>query len=136
MTEKTEKKTNRYFQAKGGRKSANASARVFSGKGLIVNNKDYKEYFRTMRNQITAHLPFETSDLKDRVGASVMVRGGGINAQADAVKNAIARALVKFEPDLRKLLKPAGYLTRDSRIVERKKYGLHKARRAPQWAKR
>ncbi|MDO8466918.1 MAG: 30S ribosomal protein S9 [bacterium] len=133
-----EKKTIvRFFQAKGGRKSANASARVFAGKGLTVNNKDYKEYFKTsLRNQLTALLPFEISDLKTRVGASVMVHGGGINAQADAVKNAVARAMVKFEPDLRKLLKPAGYLTRDSRIVERKKYGLLKARRAPQWAKR
>lgn len=133
----TEKKTaSRYFQAKGGRKTANASARVFVGKGLVVNNKDYKEYFRTLRNQIVAHSPLETADLKTRVGASVMVAGGGINAQADAVKNSIARALVKMEPDLRKLLKPTGSLTRDSRIVERKKYGLLKARRAPQWAKR
>lgn len=132
----TEKKTNRYFQAKGGRKTANASARVFSGKGLKVNNKDYKEYFKTSRNQTVAFSPFDTSDLKERVGASVMVSGGGINGQADAVKNAIARALVKMEPELRKLLKPTGALTRDSRIVERKKYGLHKARRAPQWAKR
>lgn len=136
MTEKKTTTATRFFQAKGGRKSANASARVFAGKGLIVNKKDYKEYFRTLRNQLTALLPFEISDLKNRVGASVMVHGGGINAQADAVKNAIARALVKMEPDLRKLLKPAGYLTRDSRIVERKKYGLLKARRAPQWAKR
>ena len=131
----TEKKSTRYFQARGGRKTASAYARVFSGKGLLVNNKDYKEYFRTMRNQVTAIASLEVAGT-EKIGATVTVAGGGINAQADAGRNAIARALVKLDETLRKALKPTGYLTRDSRAVERKKYGLHKARRAPQWAKR
>lgn len=127
----------RYVTARGGRKTANAFARVFSGKGgLMVNNKDYKEYFKTLRNQSVAMSPFELTSLKSTMSATVMVSGGGINAQADAVKNAIARALVNSDAGLRKSLKQAGYLTRDARMVERKKYGLRKARRAPQWAKR
>mgnify|MGYP001558335105 CR=1 FL=1 len=134
MSEKT--KSNRYFSARGGRKTANAYARVFVGKGLMVNEKDYKDYFKTIRNQVTAFASLESSDMKAKMGATVKVAGGGINAQADAVKNAIARALVKMEPDLRKVLKVAGFLKRDARMVERKKYGLRKARRAPQWAKR
>ncbi|MEK7640956.1 MAG: 30S ribosomal protein S9 [Patescibacteria group bacterium] len=136
MTEKTEKKTVRYFTARGGRKTANAYARVFIGKGLLVNNKDYKDYFKTIRNQSVALGSLETSDMKAKIGVTVIVHGGGINAQADAVRNAIARALVNMEPTLRKVLKVAGFLKRDARMVERKKYGLRKARRAPQWAKR
>ncbi|TSC81234.1 MAG: small subunit ribosomal protein S9 [Parcubacteria group bacterium Gr01-1014_19] len=134
--EKEKAKTNRYFTARGGRKTANAYARVFIGKGILVNNKDYKDYFKTVRNQSVAFGSLETSDMKAKIGATVTVAGGGINAQADAVRNAIARALVNMEPELRKVLKVAGFLKRDARMVERKKYGLRKARRAPQWAKR
>ncbi len=134
--EKASKPAERFFAAKGGRKTANASARVFSGKGLAVNGKDYKEYFKTLRNQVTAFAPFDTLKIHEKMGASVKVFGGGINAQAEAVRNAIARALAKADATLIATLRRAGFMTRDSRTVERKKYGLLKARRAPQWAKR
>lgn len=137
-TEKVVKpKAARYTQAKGGRKTANASARLFSDKtGITVNNRDYKEYFRIPKNQTVAQSPLELLKVQDKMGASVMVYGGGLNAQADAVRNAISRALVKFDESFRIALRQAGFLTRDARMVERKKYGLKKARRAPQWAKR
>jgi small subunit ribosomal protein S9 len=131
------KKKERYAQAKGGRKTATALARVYaSGKGVIVNDKDYKEYFKDERNQKKVIAPFEKLSLSDSMKATVKVSGSGINAQADAVRNAISRALVKQSEDFRGTLKPFGFLTRDGRMVERKKYGLKKARRAPQWSKR
>ncbi|MBI2025149.1 MAG: 30S ribosomal protein S9 [Candidatus Harrisonbacteria bacterium] len=130
-------KSPQYFQARGGRKTAYAFARVLSGKGeLTVNSKNYKDYFRIPKNQKAASAPFDILNIKDKVSASVKVSGGGINAQAEAVRNAVARALAKFDVNLKSALRRAGFLTRDSRMVERKKYGLKKARRAPQWAKR
>ncbi|KKU77209.1 MAG: 30S ribosomal protein S9 [Candidatus Harrisonbacteria bacterium RIFOXYA1_FULL_48_8] len=127
----------RYAQARGGRKTANAYARVSETKNIFtVNDRDYKEYFKSERNRAAAIAPLTTLNVKDKMGASVRVSGGGINAQADAVRNATARALVKFDESYRAALKQAGFLTRDARMVERKKYGLKKARRAPQWAKR
>jgi small subunit ribosomal protein S9 len=129
-------KAERYFSAKGGRKTANASARVFNGKGIVVNNKDYKQYFTSPKNQMVAFQPFDALKIAEKMGASVMVSGGGINAQAEAVRNAISRALAKADETMKPTLRRAGYMTRDSRTVERKKYGLLKARRAPQWAKR
>lgn len=130
-------KAEKFLEAKGGRKTARAIARVLPQKtGVLINNKDYKEYFRTLKNQIVAVAPMELLKLSDKVSASVKVTGGGINAQAEAVRNAISRALVKFSNELKPTLRRAGFLTRDARMVERKKYGLKKARRAPQWAKR
>ncbi len=135
-TEKAVKSAVRFFAAKGGRKTANASARVFTGKGILVNGKDYKEYFKTVRNQAAAFAPFDALKIAEKMGASVIVSGGGINAQAEAVRNAISRALAKSDETMKPTLRRAGYMTRDSRTVERKKYGLLKARRSPQWAKR
>lgn len=130
-------KAARYSQAKGGRKTANAIARVLPNKtGLLINEKDYKEYFKNSKNQLAAVAPLELLKLTDSISASVRVYGGGINAQAEAVRNAISRALVKFNTEFKQALRRAGFLTRDARMVERKKYGLRKARRAPQWAKR
>ena len=127
----------KYVQAKGARKTAYAVARVFEkGAGLVVNGKDYKEYFKSFRNQLHAIESLSLVKLAEKMGATVKVTGGGINVQAEAVRNAVARALVIFDASLRLALKGAGYLTRDARMVERKKYGLRKARRAPQWAKR
>ncbi len=137
IKKQAEKIKEKYFQAKGGRKTARASARVFPNQsGFLVNDKDYKEYFKTFRNQIAAMAPLEILKIADKIKATVRVFGGGINAQAEAVRNAVARALVKHNGEFRAALKRAGYLTRDARMVERKKYGLKKARRAPQWAKR
>lgn len=130
-------KTDRFFSARGGRKTANALARVYADQsGILVNEKNYKEYFRTLKNQIAANAPLELLKLVDKIGASVRVSGGGINAQAEAVRNSISKALVRYNNDFKLALRRAGFLTRDARMVERKKYGLRKARRAPQWAKR
>lgn len=130
-------KAEHFTSARGGRKTANAYARVFINKtGILVNDKDFKEYFKTPKNQVVAGAPLELLKIVKEIGASVRVSGGGINAQAEAVRNAIARALVNFKKEFRLELRRAGFMTRDARTVERKKYGLRKARRAPQWAKR
>ncbi len=130
-------KVEHFESARGGRKTANAYARVFHNKpGILVNKKDFKEYFKTIKNQKAASAPLELLKVNEDIGASVKVTGGGINAQAEAVRNAISRALVKLKQEFKPELRRAGFLTRDARMVERKKYGLRKARRAPQWAKR
>ncbi len=127
----------RYIEATGGRKTAHARARLSeAGTGMVVNERDYRVYFSLPKHQIEAVAPLEALKLTDRVHVSVHVKGGGIHAQAQAVRNAVAKAVVKFDPEMKKRLRKMGYLTRDARMVERKKYGLKKARRAPQWAKR
>ncbi len=127
----------RYIEASGGRKTASARARLYTkGSGLTVNGSDYKDYFRAEKHRAAAIAPFELMKVGETMRASVKVVGGGINAQAEAVRNAIAKALAKFNQDFKKRLRRAGFITRDSRAVERKKYGLKKARRAPQWQKR
>ena len=140
IEEKKEKKLvhpNRYFSAKGGRKTAVAQVRLFiKQKGIIINGKDYKEYFKNLNLQKEIEKPFSAMNMEDKLGVTVVVRGGGLMGQADAVRHGIAKALVLFNPDFRKRLRREGFLTRDPRMVERKKYGLKKARRAPQWAKR
>jgi len=137
IEEKPKEKKERYFEATGGRKTAIARARIYIKRGpILVNNKDYKDYFKTPINQFKVFSPFKLMDVVEKFSATVMVWGGGINAQADAVRNAIAKALVKFDAEFKKKLRHAGFITRDPRAVERKKYGLKKARKAPQWAKR
>jgi len=127
----------RFKQAMGGRKTASASVRIFSkSNGIVVNGKDYTEYFVQPRHQLVVTSPLEITDMQDVVGFTVVVQGSGTNAQAEAVRHGIATALVAHDPELRKALKREGFLTRDSRVVERKKYGLKKARKSPQWAKR
>ena len=93
-------------------------------------------YFRLPKHQTEVVSPLDALQVADRVRISVHVKGGGIHAQAHAVRNALAKALVKFDQESKKRLRRMGFLTRDARMVERKKYGLKKARRAPQWAKR
>lgn len=137
MTDSKQAKKIHYQTARGGRKTAYASAKVAKGfEGLVVNAKKYNEYFTKESNQRVANEVFTALQLPSDFGASVRVSGGGINAQASAVRNAIARALVKLNPDYRPQLRTLGFLTRDARQVERKKPGLKKARRAPQWSKR
>lgn len=127
----------RYFQATGGRKSAHAVVRVFGHKGdLVVNGKKYTDYFKTVRNQTISRASLEAVSSMDKISAEAKVTGGGLNAQADAVRNGMAKALVALDISYRPALSRLGYLTRDSRVVERKKYGLKKARKSPQWAKR
>lgn len=139
---KIEKKTppvkpERYFEAVGRRKTAIARVRLYTKKiGLEVNEQDFQKYFPILRLQKKLTAPLEKMKIADKLGAVIRVKGGGFNAQAEAISLGIARALVKFNPDFKKRLRRFGYLTRDSRVVERKKYGLKKARRAPQWKKR
>ena len=129
------KSRERYVEATGGRKTAVARARIFtSGSGFTVNGKDHKQYFLTDKYRAIAAAPLEVT--KEAVRISVKVQGGGTNAQAEAVRNAIAKAFVKMNAEWKKRLKKEGFITRDSRSVERKKPGLKKARRAPQWQKR
>jgi small subunit ribosomal protein S9 len=127
----------RYKQGRGGRKTATAQIRLYpKNTGILVNGKDYTQYFAQPKHQLVVTSPLTLTELLNVMGISAHVNGGGIAGQADAVRHGIARALIAHDPSLRKALKRDGYLTRDPRAVERKKYGLKKARRAPQWAKR
>ncbi|MDD5414954.1 MAG: 30S ribosomal protein S9 [Smithellaceae bacterium] len=135
--ETTKKGTEKYYEGIGRRKSAVARVRLYTKKKEItVNGRDYKNYFSILRHQKNIESPFEKMNCPGKFGASVQVAGGGINAQSDAIRLGISRAMIEFNADFKKRLRRAGYLTRDSRKVERKKYGLKKARRAPQWSKR
>jgi len=130
-------KVNRYFEAKGSRKTAVARVRLYSKqRGVFVNDKEYKEYFKDIRLQSEVLKPLKVMNVADKLGVTVKVKGGGLTGQAEAIRHGIARTLVLFNADFRKRLRRYGLLTRDARMVERKKYGLKKARRAPQWAKR
>ena len=127
----------RYKQGVGGRKTASAQVRVYpKAAGITINNKDYKQYFKQSKHQLIVAAPLEVTGMRSAVGVTVRVSGGGVNAQAEAVRHGLARALVAHDSELKKKLRREGFMTRDSRHVERKKYGLKKARRAPQWAKR
>ena len=101
-----------------------------------VNGKTLEEYFPRMVHRMLATAPLKTADLDGQYDLRVRVHGGGPSGQAGAVRHGIARALVEVNPELRVPLKRAGFLTRDARQVERKKAGLHKARKAPQFSKR
>lgn len=131
------KKGGRYFEAVGRRKTASARVRIFTKPGdFTVNEKLYSEYFPTVVLQKIVEDALQKMKLFGRFRVSVMVQGGGMRGQAEALRHGLSRALTKFNPDFRKRLKRAGFLTRDDRMKERKKFGLKKARRAPQWAKR
>lgn len=136
-TPKVDPAEGRYYQAVGGRKTAAAVVRIWPGKsGITINGKDLKTYFKDLKNQLKVMAPLNVTDIKNDVGVTVQVKGSGINAQADAVRHGIALALTFMKSEFKKPLRRDGFLTRDARAVERKKYGLKKARRAPQWAKR
>jgi len=136
-TEPTDKNA-KYFSGVGRRKSASARALLFTrgAKEFMVNGKDYKEYFQTFDLQQKATGSLNKMKSLERFRVMVKVSGGGLTGQAEAIRLAIARALMDFSIDYRKRLKKAGFLTRDSRVKERKKPGLKGARRAPQFSKR
>jgi small subunit ribosomal protein S9 len=102
----------------------------------VVNQKPYAQYFPTIDLQHIAEDALQKMKLLGRFRISAMISGGGVHAQAEALRHGLARCLIKFNPDFRKRLKRAGFLKRDPRAKERKKPGLKRARRAPQWAKR
>lgn len=130
----------RYVYAVGRRKTSIARVRLYhiseEEKKVIVNNKPVREYFGTVALEGVALAPLKAAGLLDAFRVSIVARGGGLHGQAGAIKLGIARSLIKHDPLLRPTLKALGFLTRDARMVERKKPGLKKARRAPQWAKR
>ena len=121
----------------GRRKTATARVFVNSGSGrILVNNQPVDEYFGRETSCMVVRQPLEVADLVSSVDVSVTVRGGGSSGQAGAIRHGIARALVERDETLRSPLRQAGFLTRDARQVERKKVGLHKARKRPQFSKR
>ncbi|MEK7663951.1 MAG: 30S ribosomal protein S9 [Patescibacteria group bacterium] len=131
-------KPDRYFEAVGRRKTAVARVRLFT-KGerqFLVNGKPYQEYFSTEEDRQTAIASMIKMKCLDKFRVTVIVSGGGRNAQAEAIRHGTARVLVDFNNNFKKRLRKVGYLTRDPRMRERKKFGLKRARRAPQWAKR
>ena len=121
----------------GRRKSSAARAWLVAGKGQItINNRSIDEYFGRETARMVVRQPLEAADMLEKFDVNVTVRGGGNTGQAGAIRHAIARALVVFDEGLRSTMRQGGYLTRDAREVERKKIGLHKARKRPQYSKR
>jgi len=136
----------KYYEAVGRRKESTARVRLYTRKitdeatgeraFITVNKKPYYEYFDNDLLIKKVEAPLTKLKSTKRFKVTVLVRGGGITGQADAIKHGLARALVVFDSNFSKKMKKSGFLTRDSRVKERKKYGLKKARKAPQWSKR
>ncbi|CCO07832.1 30S ribosomal protein S9 [Desulforamulus hydrothermalis] len=125
------------FYGTGRRKNAVARVYLVPGEGkVVVNNKQVLEYFGRKTLDMVVRQPLELTNTTGRFDVIAKVVGGGVSGQAGAVRHGIARALVQADPNLRPVLKRAGFLTRDPRMKERRKYGLKKARRAPQFSKR
>ena len=125
------------YYSTGRRKSS--SARVFLKKGsgnIVINNRTLDRYFGRETGRMIVQQPLEKLDMLKNFDISVSVSGGGISGQAGAIRHGITRALIKYDEGLRKTLRQAGFVTRDAREVERKKVGLHKARKRPQYSKR
>ena len=128
-------KHGKYFYAVGRRKTSVANVRLFFGKAKSqVNNKEVKHYFGGFAEEVFK--PLQLTGLENQVYVYANIKGGGVHSQAQALAHGIAQAVIVAEPDHRKVLKKNGMLTRDSRMKERKKPGLKRARRGPQWAKR
>ncbi|MEA3452965.1 MAG: 30S ribosomal protein S9 [Patescibacteria group bacterium] len=130
--------TKRYIEAVGRRKTAVARVRIWtkSGEEFLINEKKYQDYFPPIESQKIVLSPIEIINSKEKFKVSAKVKGGGSHSQAEAVRHGLARTLIKFDPELRTQLKKAGFLTRDPRMRERKKFGLKRARKASQWSKR
>ncbi len=137
----------KYYETVGRRKEATARVRLYTKKStdaqddpnkalIIVNGKAYSEYFPTIRLQSIVESPLKKLKSVNRFKATVKVMGGGMAGQADALKFGLSRALVLFDLNFSKKLRRSGFLTRDARVKERRKYGLKKARKAGQWSKR
>ena len=126
-----------YFYGTGRRKKSVARVRVYAGTGSItINGRDIDDYFGLETLKLIVRQPLTLTDTLGKFDIVVNVTGGGVTGQAGAIRHGIARALLTVDEDFRPTLKKAGYLTRDPRMKERKKYGLKKARRAPQFSKR
>jgi small subunit ribosomal protein S9 len=126
-----------YVYGTGRRKTAVARVRLLPGDGsIVVNGKPAAEYFGGASPEGAIQLPFRVTETEGRYSASVLVAGGGVSGQAGAIRHGIARALLSAHPNARAALRGAGLLTRDPRAKERKKFGLKRARKAPQYTKR
>ena len=128
---------NESYYSTGRRKSS--SARVFLKRGsgqITINNRTLDEYFGRETGRMIVRQPLETLEMVDQFDFNITVKGGGISGQAGAIRHGITRALMEYDETLRKTLRGAGFVTRDAREVERKKVGLHKSRKRPQYSKR
>ncbi|MBT3356293.1 30S ribosomal protein S9 [bacterium] len=133
------KKADQYYEGIGRRKSAVARVRIVEatkGNEVIVNTKKYDEFFDTEELRVTVKAPMVATGTEKKFSVSVSVKGGGIRGQAEASQLGLSRALVKFDEELQRTLRDLDYLKRDPRQKERKKPGLKKARKSPQWSKR
>ena len=129
--------TKPYFYGTGRRKDSVARVRVYTGTGKItINDRDINDYFGLETLKLIVRSPLAVAGVEDKFDIVVRVNGGGVAGQAGAIRHGLARALLQYNEELRPALKKAGFLTRDPRMKERKKYGLKAARRAPQFSKR
>ena len=125
------------FYGTGRRKESVARDRVYAGTGKVtINDRDIDDYFGLDTLKLIVNQPLVLTDTKEKFDIVCRVNGGGVSGQAGAIRHGIARALLQYDESLRPVLKKAGFLTRDPRMKERKKYGLKAARRAPQFSKR
>ena len=126
-----------YYYGTGRRKSSVARVRVYQGTGSItINGRSIDDYFALDTLKLIVRQPLALTESEGKFDIVCTVAGGGVTGQAGAIRHGLSRALLKFDPELRPVLKKAGFLTRDPRMKERKKYGLKAARRAPQFSKR
>ena len=129
-----------YYEGIGRRKRASARVRIYidadSSGSFVVNGKDVKDFFPRFGDYITLSGPLTDTELNSKVDVTVLIQGGGITGQSGAVRLGLARALVKYDENLRGVLRANGHMTRDARIKERKKPGLKRARKAPTYTKR
>ena len=129
--------TKPYFYGTGRRKNSVARVRVYSGTGkIIINDRDIDDYFGLETLKLIVRQPLAVAGVEGKFDIVVRVSGGGVTGQAGAIRHGLSRALLVYDENLRPELKKAGFLTRDPRMKERKKYGLKAARRAPQFSKR
>ena len=129
--------TKPYFYGTGRRKNSVARVRVYAGTGKItINDRDIDDYFGLETLKLIVRQPLTLNELEGKFDIVVRVNGGGVSGQAGAIRHGLSRALLQYDENLRPALKKAGFLTRDPRMKERKKYGLKAARRAPQFSKR
>ncbi len=129
--------TERYYYGTGRRKSATAQVRLYpEGNDIVVNEKPAEEYFSRQIDLLRVKEPLVVTGMEGKFRVTVRVNGGGVSGQAGAVRHGIARALLEADPELRPTLRKGGFLTRDPRVKERKKPGLKRARKAPQYTKR
>ena len=129
--------TNPYFYGTGRRKKSVARVRVYAGSGKItINKRDSDDYFGLETLKLIVRQPLALTGTADKFDSVCNVQGGGVTGQAGAIRHGLSRALLQYDENLRPALKKAGFLTRDPRMKERKKYGLKGARRAPQFSKR